>query len=324
MKKLTSLISLTLIVFLTAACGPQKQALTQVRLPVGFIPNVQFAPLYVALEKGYFREEGLDVNIDYSMESDNVALVGAGQLQFALVSGEQVLLGRAKLLPVVYVMAWYKDYPVGIAALKDQGITAPADLKGKQIGIPGLFGASYIGLRALLSAGGLTEADVQLDAIGFTQVEALLGGREKAVVIYAANEPVQLRSLGHDVDVLRVSDYMQLVSNGLIVSEKVLKEDPELARKMVRAILRGIKTAADNPDQAYEISKKYVENLAQADETVQKQVLAASIEFWQMDQPGYTDPAAWENMQKVLLEMGLLQSPIDLNAAYSNDYLPEP
>jgi len=323
MKLLQKIILLSVIVVLGVGCAPKNKELIPVRLPVGYIPNIQFAPLYVAVEKGYFQAEGLAVDIDYSMESDNVALVGAGQLQFALVSGEQVVLGRAKDLPVVYVMAWYENFPVGVAAMKDQGITSPADLKGKTIGIPGLYGASYIGLRALLSAGGLSETDVRLDAIGYTQVEALVAGREDAVVVYATNEPVQLRALGHDVDVVQVADYMELVANGLSTSEQVLKDDPELVRKVVRALLRGIQDTATNPDEAYEISKKYVENLAQADETVQKQVLAASIDFWQLETPGYTDPQAWENMQKVLLEMGLLNAPIDLSAAYTNAYLPE-
>ncbi len=323
MKKL---IIALLLLSLLAACAPQAtptQALVPVSLPVGYIPNVQFAPLYVAIENGYFREEGLDVTVDYSMENDNLALVGAGRLEFAIISGEQVLLARAKGLPVVYTAAWYQQYPVGIAAKKEAGIKTPADLKGKKIAVPVLAGASYIGLRALLGAGGLQENDVELDVVGFTQAEMIATDHDDAAVIYVANEPVQLAARGYAVDVLRVADYLPMVGNGLVTSEQVLRSNPERVRKMIRALLRGIDAAIADPNAAFEISKKYVDNLAEGDQETQRQVLAASIELWKAERLGYSNPQAWENMQAVLLEMGLLQAPLDLAAAYTNDYLPE-
>ncbi len=216
------------------------EALTPVSLPVGYIPNVQFAPLYVAIEKGYFREAGLDVSLDYNMETDSVALVAANQLPFAIVSGEQVLLGRAQGLPVTYVMAWYQDFPVGVAAFPEANIHQPADLKGKRIGVPVLSGASYIGLRALLNAGGVAETDVTLDVTGFNQVEALVSGREDAVVVYVANEPVQLDASGRPVEVLRVADHLQLVGNGLLTNEKTIQENPQLVRAMVKLDRLGV------------------------------------------------------------------------------------
>ncbi len=333
-----TLITLLLVAFILAACTPAAAPLPQeatggegaaapaelikVRLPVGYIPNVQFAPLYVAIEKGYYREAGLDVSIDYSFETDSVALTGADELQFAVVSGEQVLLGRAQGLPVVYVMAWYHQFPVGVASQAELNIQQPADLKGKRIGTPVLYGASYIGLRALLEAGGLQESDVTLDTIGFNQVEALAAGTEDAVVVYIANEPVQLRAQGYDVDLLQTADYLPLVGNGLITNEKTLQENPELVRAMVAATLKGIEDVIADPDGAYEISKKYVENLAQADESVQKQVLAQSIELWKADTLGYSDAQAWQNMHDILRRMELLNQDLPLDGAFSNDYLP--
>jgi NitT/TauT family transport system substrate-binding protein len=220
------------------------------------------------------------------------------------------------------VAGWFQQYPVGVATSASLGVQKPSDLKGKKIGIPLLSGASYIGLRALLDAGGLKESDVTLDVIGYNQVQALAAGQEQAIVVYVNNEPIQLKAKGYDVTVLRVGDYLQLVGNGLITNETVLKEDPDLVRRMVKATLEGISYTMAHPDEAYTISTKYVENLAKADTSVQKQVLATTMELWKTSRLGYTDPKAWTNMQDILLKMSLLKQPLDLSKAYSNDYLP--
>jgi NitT/TauT family transport system substrate-binding protein len=307
-----------------ASSGPTDEAgaLTKVNLPMGYIPNIQFAPFYVAVEKGYFKDAGIEIEFDYKFETDGVSLVGAGELPFAVVSGEQVLLAREQGLPVTYVAAWYQQYPVSVVAKSEADVIVPQDLKGKKIGLPGLFGANYIGLRALLNAGKLTEEEVTLDAIGFNQVELVAAGQQDIIVGYSANEPIQLRSQGIAVTEIRVADYVQLAANGLLASEDVIEENPELVRSFLGAFLKGLKDTIDDPDDAFAVSESYIPNFSDLDAIVQKQVLKISVEQWKTDRLGYSEPGAWENMQDVLLDMGLITEKQDLSKAFTNEFIP--
>lgn len=319
-----SLITLGMALVLSACSNSQAQneSLTHIRLPMGYIANIQFAPFYVAVEKGYFRDAGIEIEFDYKFETDGVALVGAGELPFAIVSGEQVPLARAQGLPVVYIAAWYQQYPVSVIAKSDLGVVIPQDLKGRKIGLPGLFGANYVGLRALLNAGELSESDVTLDAIGFNQVDLMAVGQQDIIVGYAANEPIQLRAQGIAVTEIRVADYVQLASNGILANEKIIAENPELVRAFVGAFLKGLEDTIADPDEAFSVSESYIPNFGELDSDVQKQVLETSIEQWKTEQLGYSDPQAWENMQDVLLDMGLIPEKMDLNKAFTNEFIP--
>ena len=326
MFRKAEVILLGLALSLTACSGPKPTneagELTHIRLPMGYIPNIQYAPFYVTVEKGYFRQAGIEVEFDYSFETDGVALVGAGELPFALASGEQVLLARAQELPVVYVAGWYQQYPISVVSKVGQGIATPQDLTGKKIGLPGLFGANYVGLQALLYSAGMKDSDVTLDSIGFNQVEALAADQEQAVVVYTANEPIQLRAQGYELNEIRVADSVQLASNGILTNEKTIAENPELVRAFIAAFLKGLEDTLANPDEAYQLSEAHIPNFTELNAEVQKQVLAASIEMWKAERLGYSDPQAWENMQEVLLQMGLISEEMDLRKAFTNEFVP--
>lgn len=311
-----------ILALILAACGqadPETDTpLQRIRLPMGYIPDPQYAPFYVAADKGYFAAEGLDIEFDYSFETDGMALVGANSLPFAIVSGEQVILARAQNVPVVYVLQWFQRYPTAVVSLSSANIRTPADLEGRKVGLPGFFGTSYVGYVGLLQANGLEETDVDANDIGFNQVESLLTGQSEAVVGYASNEPVQLTARGESINVIYAADYVDMVANGIITNETTIAENPDLVKRFLRAILRGLADTLADPEAAYESSKKFVEGLDDS----RMNVLEASLELWRTDQLGMTNPTSWKQTEQILLQMGLLNAPLpDLEAAYTNEFV---
>jgi NitT/TauT family transport system substrate-binding protein len=301
-----------------AASGLEEGELMHIRLPMGFVADPQYAPIYVADSRGYYAEEGFSLEFDYSFETEGIALVGAGELPFAIVSGEQVILARAQDLPVVYITEWFQRFAVAVISKAEAGIVEPADLAGREVGLPALFGASYVGYAGLLQASGLSLDDMEIVDIGFTQVEALLADRVEAVVGYVSNEPIRLADMGVAVNVIDVGDYADLVANGIITNETLIAEEPEMVEGFVRATLRGLADTLADPRAAYEICKEYVEGLDDS----RYPVLEASLKLWQAETLGLSEGESWQRTQEVLLSLGFLDWPLDnLDVAYTNQFV---
>ena len=323
-------LSILLVSVGLTACGGATAAgsaavetaeLREIRLGVGFIPNVQFAPFYVAQQKGFFADEGLDVEIEYGFEDDFVSLAAQGEREFAIASGDQVILARAQDLPITYVMKWYQRYPVALMIPADQGVTEPADLAGKKVGLPGFFGANFVGWKALAYATGVDEAAVSLEDIGFTQAAAVQQGSVDAAMVYIANEPVQLRNEGIEVEVIQVSDFIDLVANGLIVGDKLMADDPELVSSMVRASLRGLDYTLANPDEAFAIVRETIPEISDTEAATQREVLEISMELWRSENPGLSTEQAWQDSVDFMVETGLLEQPVEVSELYSNAFV---
>ena len=222
-------IILALVILISlAGCAsteaPAPKETTDVKVAMGFIPNVQFTPFYVAQEKGYFADAGLNVTFDYGMETDLIKLLATDELQFVVGSGDQVVLARSQGLPIVYVLQWYREYPVSVVSLAESSIETPADLIGKTVGTPAMYGASYVGWQGMVYGADLPADQINLQAIGYTQMASLVEGRVDAAICYVVNTPVQLRQAGHQINELLVSDYVDLVSNGLMTNETSIDE----------------------------------------------------------------------------------------------------
>ncbi|MFQ3662672.1 MAG: ABC transporter substrate-binding protein [Chloroflexaceae bacterium] len=304
-------------------------ALRQVTLAMSYIPNVQFAPYYMAAAKGYYAEAGLEVTFDYNFETDVVQRVGAwpeSGVAFATASGTSTLLARQQRLPVKTVMTLYQQFPIVFFAKSSTGLKSAEDLKGKTVGIPGSFGESFYGLLALRYANQLDEDAFTVQEIGFTQAQAVLEDKVPVAIGYAMNEPVLLRQQGVEVDVLRVADVYNLAANGIVVSERFIAAEPEVVRGFVTASLKGLRATLDNPDEAFEVSLGFIPEANLGDVDLQRQVLLESLPYWYSEKTnveglGYTDVALWKATEQFMRDAGLLASPVEVSDAFTNEFI---
>lgn len=319
---------LALAGLLLAGCGVTSgtpstgnKPLTNVSIAFGYIPDIQFAPFYVAQSKGYYQQAGLNVTFHHGFVNDLIGSLVLGHDTFVFASGDEELVARGKNLPVIDVATIYQRYPVSLIVPANSTIHTLADLKGHTIGEPGPFGATYVGLLALLNSAHLTTSDVHLQSIGFTQVTALLAHRVDAVVGYSNNEPLQLEKQGMAVRTFDVSDYQPLVSNGIITTESILQSQPQMVKAFVQATLKGVRETIANPAEAVQISAKYIPGMNVATAT---SVLQATIPIWQGNGQvplGYNDNATWQSMVQFLVAVNIIPKAQDVSLAYSNTAL---
>lgn len=298
--------------------------LTPVSISMGYIPDVQFAMFYVAQAKGYYRDEGLEVTLNHGFVTDAIIQVAQGRQTFANASGDEILLARSNKIPIKLVFQTYQQYPIAIFSKESAGITKPAELKGKTIGVPVRAGATYVGLKGVLYAEKLAEQDVNIVEINFTQAEAVRGDKVAAAVGYFNNEPFVLAEQGIPVNVLRVSDYIDLVSNGIITSETLAQTSPETVRRFNRATARGLQDTLDNPEEAFKLALEFIPELPSERHAQELAKLKQTTALWQSAATqanglGYSDPAMWQTTQQFLRESSLIQTDVDVQQAFTND-----
>lgn len=325
MKKRIAILCLLAFVIVLTGCtktattdetGPRK-----VSIAMGYIPSVQFAPVYVAIDRGYFTDEGLDVTLDYSTETDVLQQVAISAQQFGIASGDQIILARASGMQIRVVANWYRRFPVCVVSLADSGINTPQDLVGKTVGIPALSGASYIGWLAFLDSVGLSSNDVNLQVIGYTQIASLTEHRVDAAVCFAMNEVVQMQQEGIGINVFNLDEYTNLVSNGLVTTDTLIEDDPDLVQSVTRAFLHGLQDTIDDPDAAFDIAAKYVSGMDDDTAKLQRAVLAECVEYWKADDLGMSDKAAWQESIDLLKKLEMLPVEMQPEWLYINDFV---
>lgn len=307
--------------FVLSLCFASAQSL---RVGLGYLPDVQFAPFYLGVMGGLYEEAGLEVEFQHGFVTELYPLLAQGKLDFVVGDAEDIILLRSQDeegAAFKYLMALYQNVPNALFSLEDAEITDITDLAGKRVGIPGLFGTSYTSLQAILQAANLSEDDIILEQIGFTQVEAVLSGRVDVAMGFINNEPIVLEAQGLAVNVIPAGDYNPSAGNGVVTTETMLA-NPDLVQRFVQASQRAMALTVREPELAFEAAHAYVENMG--DDRMAVLLTSADLytsELTDENGIGYTDLAGWEATLELLKANRRVDTELDASAFFTNEFI---
>ncbi|HKS84753.1 MAG TPA: ABC transporter substrate-binding protein [Pseudolabrys sp.] len=282
MPKLRSVAFLSVLAMTTSLLATQTVlAADAVTFVTDFGFNGRHAYYYVALDKGYYKEAGMDVKIVRGQGStDAVKQVASGTAQFGFADTSAVIFAKANDgIPIKLVSVIYAKPPHAIYVLKDSGISKPKDLEGRKLAdtafsaMPKMFGA-------YAKAAGIDASKVTWVVAGSDALPGMLAlGRVDGIGQYTVGEPLLKKAAApKDIVALTYSDAgLDYYGSGIVTMESTLQSNPDLVKRFIAATLRGLKDAIANPQQAGEIMHKYhreVDEGVARDETIKVGQLA--------------------------------------------------
>ncbi|HSJ00048.1 MAG TPA: ABC transporter substrate-binding protein [Patescibacteria group bacterium] len=313
--------ALAILALLLVACqGPAATAsptaeLRPVTLLLGYRPDVQFAPFYVAQREGHFADAGLEVTIEHKQAPDVQRLVADGQAEFGVADATDVMIARTAGIPIRYVSTLYQSFPVALIGAAGEVPDDPAELAGLTIGTPGRFGSSWHALTAILGAGGLTVDDITLrEYPQFNQAEGFANGDVDLITGFRNNEPLRIASRGTEPDLLTLDELAPLPGPGVIVGDELLGDEPELVRAFTAAVAAAQAEVIADPDVGFAAAEATVPTIAEDPDTA-RAVLDATVELWEGD--GFADGAVdrdlWATGYETMLRLGFIDGSVEVD-----------
>jgi NitT/TauT family transport system substrate-binding protein len=324
--------AISLAVVLATVLGTAALAADKVSVQLDYVVRGNHAMFFVAKKKGYFDKQGIEVtDIRRGTGSPNaMRLVGNGNAEFGFGDLPTLAVARTQNVPVVALAAVNQHSPLGMLALASKHkLTKPQDLKGLNIGVQP-SGSTYVFLKAFLAANGMSLDDIKQSTVNPPYENYLLLGRVDAVPGYVDAEVPELEAKAGgpgSLSIMQGSDFGYTVyGSGLFTSEKMIAEKSDLVQRFVNAYSQAFADVAKNPKEAADIIVDANPEYAEKKDVLVKQI-EADIKgtFFSADTKknglGWMTKEVWTSTNKILLDQGVIKTPIDVDATFSDKYL---
>lgn len=321
-KKL--LVSATILHIVSfAACT--AHAADKVKLRLDWVFGAEHAPIFLAIEKGFFKAENIDLDLMPGEGSSvTVKLVGNRDTDFGYATADQVLIAAQRGLPLVATAVVLQQNPTALIFKASHNIKdAKKDLYGKTIGVQlkSNTGKQWEALKK----------DLKLDASKFKEVPAdgaivplITSDRIDVGVGFYFNDALKLRATGEKVDWVLLEDLgMKMYSTSLLTNADLIKEKPDLVRRFTRAFMKGWNAAIANPKEAYDafIKANPSTDKVYAELKLPEVLKLTASEDAKANGLGHSTKVAWDELQTQLIGMEMMKEKTDVSKVFSNDFL---
>lgn len=323
---------LLVLTILFSACGSNGEKVTEetgelkdVTLVLDWTPNTNHTGIYVALEKGYYKDEGINLEIVQPSEGGAESLVGTGYAEFGISFQDYLvhaLVGNAKM-PLVSIAAILQHNHSGIMSRAGEGIDRPLGMEGKKYATWDLPVEQKIIDVVMEKDGGDFENVEKIPSTVLDEVTALNSKEVDAIWVYYGWAGIAAEVRDFDTDYFEFRDIdptFDYYSPIIITNEDLIEKDPELVQAFMNATKKGYEFAIENPEESAEI-------LLSADNALSKDLVKASQE-WMKDKYkdegvewGYVDPERWGRFFQWLNEEELLEEEVSPEAGFTNEFV---
>lgn len=329
-KKLNVLVGLTVMAaILMAACGGSPaptQPAEKVTVQLSWFHGVEYAGFYTAIEKGYYANENIEVTLKAGgPETNPLDEVNNGNAQFGIGSGDGLIIAKANGQNFMSVATIFRDNPLAITSLQNDGIQKPEDLTGKTVGAYSLDLSSYSDFMFLAF---MSRTGLKKDAMNYALIEDFYGANEiksgkmdAMSGMFATDQQVMTHEAGDEINLMYYKDYgVDVYINTIFVKDELTQSNPDLITRFIRATMKGYQYAVENPSEVAGFAIKYDDTL---DLGYQQQVMQAQIPFIDTGNGalGSMDDNVWNITQEILLEFDLISTPVDLSTIYTNQFI---
>lgn len=300
-----------------------KEKLEDISIMLDWYPNAVHTAIYVAKEKGYFADEGLNVNIEMPADTnDPLKLAATGKVDLAISYQTQLLVSRAEGIPVVSVAAFVRHSLDAIMFKKESGIQSPKDLEGKNIGYPSASVNEAVVSTMVKNDGGDMNK-VKMTDVGWDLMSSLATDNVDALTgAYINHELVLLKKEGYDMDILKLTDFGVPDSYELVVvtGEKTLKKKKAALEKFWQAVTKAQDDVKKDPEAGLNVLLEHENDSFPLDKEVETESLRVLLPLMEKANVpfGYQEEDSWNEVAKWLYESKVIKENLDAKDAFVN------